>query len=117
MSLSCSCDYDGDGPYYYVPDDYSVMPDGKRRKRCASCQTLIEHGATVAEFARDRSPRTDIEEAIYGEGPSVPLAPVYLCEKCADLYFSFYELGFECVSPHDNMRDLLKDYAALREGE
>jgi predicted RNA-binding Zn-ribbon protein involved in translation (DUF1610 family) len=118
MSLSCSCDYDGYGPYYYPPDDYSVMPDNKRRKRCSSCGTLIEHGSTVAEFTRDRCPQSDIEESIYGDGPSVPLASVFLCETCADLYFSFYELGFECVSPYDNMRDLLKDYAALRgEGE
>ena len=115
MSLSCHCDYDGDGdgPYYYPPDNYTEMPVSKRRKRCASCQTLIEHGATAAEFTRDRCPKTDIEEAIYGEGPTVPLASIYLCEKCADLYFSFYELGFECVSPYDNMRELLKDYSAL----
>lgn len=112
MSLSCSCDYDsGDGgEYWYSPDDYSVMPDGRRRKRCSSCGSLINHGATVAIFERWCEPRTDIEERIHGEGASIPLAPYHLCEICADLYFSLYELGFECVGPGDDMRELVREY-------
>lgn len=33
------------------------------------------------------------------------------CLRCADLYFSFEDLGFECVSPYENMVELAKQYA------
>ena len=112
MPLTCSCDYGDDYDYYVQsPNDYSEMPIFKRRRRCASCGTLIDHGAIVAKFERTRCPQTDIEDAIYGAGPSIPLADQYLCETCADLYFSLSELGFECVMPDENMRELVREYA------
>lgn len=113
MPLTCSCDYDGDEPAWYVysPSDYSEMPIFKRRRRCSSCDELIDGGAIVAKFNRSRCPRSDIEEAIYGDGPTIPLATQYICETCADLYFSLYELGFECVTPDENMRELVREYA------
>jgi predicted RNA-binding Zn-ribbon protein involved in translation (DUF1610 family) len=112
MPLTCSCDY-GDEPDFYVyhPSDYSEMPVLKRRRRCASCGTLIDAGAIVAKFERARCPQTDLEEKIYGDGASIPLANQYLCETCADLYFSLFELGFECVMPDENMRELVREYA------
>lgn len=112
MPLSCSCDDDDDPDFYvYSPGDYSEMPALKRRRRCASCSTMIDAGAIVAKFERARGPRTNIEEAIYGDGDSIRLANQYLCETCADLYFSLYELGFECVMPDENMRELVREYA------
>lgn len=112
MPLTCSCGYDDD-PAWYVwnPATYSEMPVGARRKRCASCGELIEAGSVVAEFTRSRCPRSDVEERLYGEGPTVPLAAQYLCETCADLFFSLFELGFECVMPDENMRELVREYA------
>jgi len=111
MPLSCSCYNDNPDFYVYPPADYSEMPVFKRRKRCASCETLIDAGAIVAKFTRDRCPRSGVEEAIYGDGPNIPLADQYQCETCADLYFSLVDLGFECVMPDENMRALVREYA------
>lgn len=111
MALSCSCGYDGDYAWYYeAPNDYSDMPARKRRAKCSSCKELIPHVATVARFRCSRGANGRIEESIYGD--EVPLASRYLCERCADLYFSFVELGFDCVGPDENMIELAKEYAA-----
>lgn len=52
--------------------------------------------------------RSDIEERIY-DGDQVPLAHKYMCEKCADLYFIFEDLGY-CISLGDSMVDCLEEY-------
>lgn len=114
MSLSCTChDYDDAEWWWYGPDDYSTL-NTTRRKRCKSCGTLIDVGAIVARFERNRQPRTDIEERIYGDGPTIPMAEWYHCEDCADQYFNLTEIGF-CVDPTDNMRELVREYAAMAE--
>jgi hypothetical protein len=51
---------------------------------------------------------------IYGDDAELPLAPYFLCETCADLWFSLYELGFECVSPDENIRHVVADYASMQ---
>ena len=117
MPLSCSCDWDGDFAYWIAhPDDYSIMPARKRRARC-SCGAVLNEGDTVARFARSRDARSDIEIRIYGEGDcdSIALAPKYLCERCADLYFSLAELGYECIDPSENMLELVKEYALMQQ--
>lgn len=73
MSLSCSCgDYDGDDIawWYNTPDDYTTLQT-KMRKRCCSCNELIDLGDTVLKFNRWRNPKTEIEEKIYGEGGEI----------------------------------------------
>ena len=114
MPLTCSCPWDGEFEWYWWrPNGYSVMPIGRARKRCTSCHILIPHGSIVARIARTRGPKDVIEERIYGEDDdAISLAPAFLCERCADLYFSLTELGFECVSPYESMPDLVKNYAA-----
>ena len=114
MSLSCSCsDDDGDAVWYWwPPKDYSLLATTKR-KRCSSCKSLIDVGSTVAEFARSRPARTEIEERITqteGDPEAIWLASSYLCEECADIWFSLSELGFECVGPGENMRSVAKEY-------
>ena len=109
MPLACGCSDDYDW-FFYPPTDYSVF-QARRRKRC-SCGSLIEHGATCLEFDIYRAPKSDIEERIHGE--EVPMAPKYLCERCADLYFSFTELGYDCVQPEESMLELAADYADSR---
>jgi len=52
-----------------------------------------------------------VEERIVGEGNEIYLADVYLCETCADLFFSLQDLGFSCVLPDEDMRELVKEYA------
>ena len=110
MPLTCGCDYDDDYDWvYYSPSDYSVLKHG-RRKRCSSCKTLVDVGSVIAVFECFRKPKWEVEENIYGEDGEVPLADKILCEECADIYFSLRELGFECVSPEENMRCLAKEH-------
>lgn len=108
MSLSCSCnEWDGEGEGHWYPEDYSVL-DTKRRQRCPSCNALINVGALCAKFHRFRGPKTEVEERIYGE--EIPLAAKYICETCADLYFSLKELGY-CPGWWEEMRELAQEYA------
>jgi len=118
MPLSCSCEEWEDADWYcWSPTNYSKMPKRRARVRCASCKKLIDAGTVVAVFSRSREARTEIECNIYGEGDpeSISLADGYLCEECADLFFSLDELGF-CVSPYENQRELVKEYADMRSG-
>jgi len=98
--------------YAYTPRDYSTLATNKR-KRCMSCNEMIDIGAIVAKVDRVKIPETDIECKIYGDDGEIPRAPGYLCERCADLCFSLDDLGF-CINPHDDMRRLVADYADMR---
>jgi len=116
MTLSCGTgDYNPDAIWWIrPPDDYQIMPTHKRRRRCSSCGELIDHGATVAKFERTRFPISSVEREIYDDPePTVPLAPMHLCERCADIYFSLDELGFCGISPDENMIDLAREYAEV----
>jgi len=48
-----------------------------------------------------------------GDDEAIVLASHWLCEECSDLWFSLYELGFQCVTPNENVRDLVRQYAEL----
>ena len=110
MSLSCKCDYDGDfGSYYSHPNNYTTLQT-TMRKRCKSCNELIDKGAICTKFDIHRSPKYEVEEKIYGEDGEIELAPMYHCESCADMYFNLQELGFECISLYEDMRKLVKEY-------
>lgn len=114
MSLSCSCSTDEASWYYKHPNDYKVYPLNYRKRKCSSCKGDVIAGAVCTEFERFRPPRDDIEERIYGD--ERPLASMWLCEACSDLYFSFIELGYDCVGPWENMRELAFEYADLHDG-
>jgi hypothetical protein len=116
MPLSCSCDFDyyEDCAWFYeTPDDYQPLAR-RRAVRCASCRALIRPGDTAIQFTRWRSVVSDIEARIYGDDGDVPLGPMFHCEVCADLFFSLRELGFECIAPDENMRELVQEYAVLQ---
>jgi predicted RNA-binding Zn-ribbon protein involved in translation (DUF1610 family) len=107
MSLSCSCgDHDGEGWYYYTPDDFSVLKS-KRRKRCVSCEKPIDPGAEVVTFERARAPTNEIEDRIWC-GDAVPLANWYMCEECGGLFLSIIATGY-CIqlAKGESMRDLI----------
>ncbi len=109
MSLSCSCDdYDIGDWWHYPPNDFTHF-ERKRATRCCSCKGKIKPQDIVAIFSRFRLPNSYIEERIYGED-EVEIAPWFMCERCAGLYFSLVDLGY-CVYLVDDMRELVKEYA------
>ena len=119
MPLTCYC---GDGDYdwyYHSPNDYFEIKKidrlypPQKKKKCSSCGDIIEWDSTVARFYRYRFPTLWEADHIYNDDDEIYLADYYLCEKCADLYFSFQELGFECVSPSENMIQLAKEYGEI----
>jgi len=113
MGLSCSCnEWDGEGAAWIPDDDYSIMPVRQKRCRCESCGNQINNWSIVLKFFRLRNPVSYVEENIYGEDGEVWLAPWYLCEECADLYFSLDELGY-CANPYDSMHELVMEYAEM----
>ena len=114
MPLTCYCGDDDYEWYATYGGDYQEMRAFSRRRRCASCRELIDPGTLVLEFSRRCSPRSYIEERIYGDGPTVPLAPMWHCERCADLFFSLTELGYGCISPDENMTELVAEYAQIQ---
>jgi hypothetical protein len=67
-------------------------------------------------FERVRYPYTKIEANIHdfdwhnGGEPNIKMSPIYICEKCGEIYLNLHSVGFECVYPTENMNDLLKDY-------
>ena len=110
MGLTCECGDDYDW-FYTTPTDYSELATSKR-KRCVSCNDLIDIGAVSVQFHSWRKPNHDIEESIYGD--EVPMASKYMCESCGDMYFNLEALGF-CVNLGDSMKDLMSDYIAVYE--
>ena len=109
MSLSCSCgdDWEPGQKLWLEPKDYALLAT-KRSRKCSSCKVRVEIGDLCAEVPRIKVPETDIEIRIYGEEEK-PIASAWMCERCADLCFSFIELGY-CSEPWKDQRDLLIDY-------
>lgn len=107
MSLSCDCD-DGEGWYYFAPDDYTRLST-KRARHCCSCGARIAVGDLCVEFKReDRPDEGSVSYRIYGE--EMPLAPWHMCEACGDQYFNLVELGYCITLVHgENMRDLVRE--------
>ncbi len=110
--LSCSCpDWEGEpGTWaFYKPVDFSIFNE-KRRKRCSSCNELIDIGSNCLTFPRVRSAYTEIEERISGE--EILMAPLFMCEKCGEIYLNLAEAGY-CLIPTDEMTEALKEYWEL----
>lgn len=113
MSLTCSCqEWDGDGWAYYHPHDFKPF-DKKRRKRCCSCNDLIEIGSQALEFYRVRYAQDDVEFRIYGDDQEIYIASYWMCEKCGEHYLNLNELGFCIDIDQDNMLELLKEYQEM----
>lgn len=119
MGLSCDCDYQGCLDvdwYWWPPKDYQELST-KRSRKCSAlgCKRKIAVGDLCIEFERTRQPRTEVELKIYDEEDcqAIGLASYWLCEECADLWFSLEELGFKCVSPDEDIRQFVRDYATM----
>ena len=112
MGLSCSCEWDGSGWYFYPAEKFSVF-DGKRSTRCCSCDGRIAPGDEVGKFVRERGAKDEIEIRIHGEDAEISIAPWWMCETCAGLYFALEELGY-CVTLGEDMRELAKEAGAIQ---
>lgn len=123
MPLSCSCDFDYEfepGDWYYMGDSCDFIElNTTRRQRCQSCKELISIGEFCVSFERLRYPYNDIEAKIYGffdaedamlNEASIRIADHYICEKCGEIYLNLGSVGFDCISPRENMPGLLRDY-------
>jgi hypothetical protein len=112
MSLSCICPEPGDDPgdwWYWSPNDFSLF-DGKRRKRCVSCNELIDIGSSCLRFERERYPYTDVERRIRGD--AVSISPRYMCQNCGEIYLNLTEAGY-CLFLNYGMREYLAEYWEL----
>ena len=126
MPLSCSCDYDFEPDFgdwqikYWDPEfemDFEPLETSKR-KRCSSCKELIDIGDFCIRFPRVRYPNNEIEARIVGlspdaedwEEPSINMAAIYQCESCGEIFLNLDSVGFECISPDENMPELLEQY-------
>lgn len=109
MSLSCSCPDNDDAPWFFWPAEDFLLLETKRRKRCISCNKLIDLNSHCLIFPRFRYPQNDIELKIYNEDSELPLASYYMCEACGEQYLNLDAVGF-CIDITDNMFDLLEEY-------
>lgn len=111
MGLTCTCpeEAEGDGTWYYLPEDYSILAT-KKSRRCFSCHTKIKPGELCVAFPRARAPTHWIDRSCHGD--EVPMVPWHLCEGCADIYFNLVELGY-CIKLGDSMQDLLDEYKQI----
>lgn len=95
--ISCSCDYEPDGPgewWFYPPDDF-VKFDLTRRRRCCSCERLINRGEDCLRLGRERNPWNDIEAKIKGD--QIKIAPLWMCDECGEIFLNLTAVGY-CVS-------------------
>lgn len=129
MSLSCSCDWDhdydpGDWLYDHDPTDkYDFEPlQTRRRVRCCSCKELIDIGALCLRHRRHRYPYDEIEsqikigwclETVMCDEPTIRMSDHYQCERCGEIWLNLQALGYECLSPGEDMADALADYHDL----
>lgn len=129
MTLSCSCDYDyevepGEWTYYfYRVESYKFRPlETSRRVRCCSCGELIDIGALCIRHRRHRYPHDEIEARIkcgcnmedaFCDPPTIAISNHYQCERCGEIWLNLQSLGFECLSPGENMEDALAEYHEL----
>ena len=111
--LSCSCleDYDGDpGSWWYYPPEDFVKFSEKKRKRCKSCNKLIDIGSDCLEFKRERSSYTEIEQRIKGD--EISISTYFMCASCGEIYLNLSAVGY-CLSPVDGMPECLNEYQKI----
>lgn len=125
LTCSCECDYEcdcepepGQWEFNWLGHSGIDFEPYKKwiSKRCVSCNELINYGNLCLEFPRSRHPYNEIESMITGadwdclEEPTIRIPPVYQCEKCGEIFLNLQSVGFECISPSENMPELLFQY-------
>jgi len=88
--------------------------DRSRRKRCVSCNALIDHGADCLEFKRMQYPQNEVQAKIYGDWDvEITLPSYFICETCGEIYLNLWALGYECMNPQNGMQKYLDEYHDL----
>ena len=125
--LSCSCDWDydyepGDWLYWFENMSEFIPLNTTKRKRCCSCGELIDIGSLCNEYPRYRYPYDDIESHIkvgcclddsFCDEPTIHISSHYHCESCAEIFLNLTYIGYDCLSPKENMGEALKEYWEL----
>jgi hypothetical protein len=106
MTLSCYCDDYYDSWYEDTPKDFTKF-SASRRKRCVSCNKLINIGADCLQFEMYCRPRSYVEEEIYGD--CVPMANQYMCGGCGEIFLNLSSLGY-CMDIGHNVKEDLQEY-------
>lgn len=129
MPLTCGCGYDFDfepGDWYFEPVciekiDFELF-EGKKRKRCCSCNELIDIRSPCIRYSRYRYPYTEAEARITGysslessmnDEASIKMPDLFHCEKCGEIWLNLYSVGFECLYPNENMLKMMEEYREL----
>lgn len=108
MSISCTCDTDGDYDWYWTAAaDFAPLAT-KRSRKCGSCEAKIKPGDDALLLECDRSPKNEIEERIYGD--IVPMPNKYLCEECGGLYMAVSDLDM-CWNIGSNIKEDVREWA------
>lgn len=102
MSISCSCDLEGDR-LWEESKDFSLMPKLKRRKRCYSCKKFLNEGDIVLELLR---------YTWNDWGEERPLASIFMCEECGEILLNLTAAGL-CVYLNGDLHDDLKAYQEM----
>lgn len=128
MTLSCSCDWDYDQDYdpgdwtyeWKDPESVDFEPlQTRRRVRCCSCNELIDLGALCLRHRRHRYPYDEIEsrikrgcdlETAMNDEPTIRMSDHYHCERCGEIWLNLQALGYECLSPNEDMEESLAEY-------
>jgi hypothetical protein len=121
MSLSCSCNFDydydyGDWQYDACGFNEFIHLSTYRSIRCVSCKNLIKPGDLCISHPRSRYAYNEIEARIVGsdpengDQPEIKMAPHYQCERCGEIWLNLQAVGYECLSPTENMEEALKEY-------
>lgn len=94
MSISCSCEYDGDG--CCAVGDLKEMTCRTPRK-CYSCRRDILAGDIM------------YRQNFYDYDEYKTAAPIFLCEECGDMQLNLTELGF-CFDYSEGIRNQWLSY-------
>ncbi len=128
MSLSCTCDFEYEpeaGSICYWPDDggeeFEIFKEF-RGKRCCSCGELITYGNTCVRYPKRRYPHNEIEARIHGDiyfdmcdEPPIKIADDIHCEKCGEIWLNLTSIGYNCLSPSENMPKTMREYHKMVE--
>jgi len=49
-------------------------------------------------------------ESSFGNEPTIRCASNFQCERCGEIWLNLTALGYECLSPGENMEQALKEY-------